>query len=112
MSDETQPDNTRGSRFWAETKEDLKWAVPLMVTLVLIGPVFMDDAYALFGLNPVDSHGYASWEAPPEGTEELPRMTDDIFGRFVVPFEILSVLLLAALVAGVVIAARDPERDA
>ena len=32
-----------------------------------------------------------------------------IFERFVIPFEILSVVLLAALIGGIVLARRDPE---
>ncbi len=34
-----------------------------------------------------------------------------IFERFVIPFEVVSVVLLAALIGGIVIARRDPEPD-
>ena len=51
------------------------------------------------------------------GDAELPsnnpvRTSDigrSIFERFVIPFEVVSFLLLAALVGGIVLARRDPE---
>jgi NADH-quinone oxidoreductase subunit J len=57
---------------------------------------------------------YASWEA--FGTEMLPadqapqntqQVADAIFSTYIVPFEALSVLLLAALIGAVVVARRD-----
>lgn len=41
-------------------------------------------------------------------TEEIGQ---SIFERFVMPFEVVSVVLLAALIGGIVIARRDPEPD-
>jgi NADH-quinone oxidoreductase subunit J len=32
-----------------------------------------------------------------------------IFNRFVIPFEVVSFVLLAALIGGIVLARRDPE---
>jgi len=32
-----------------------------------------------------------------------------MFERFVIPFEVVSVVLLAALIGGIVLARRDPE---
>jgi NADH:ubiquinone oxidoreductase subunit 6 (subunit J) len=80
---------------WAETKMDLKWATALLFVLIL----------ALSG------YLWSSWGRPTEGTEDLAAVTTDIFSQqgLVVPFEILSVLLLAALIAGVAIALREPE---
>jgi len=34
-----------------------------------------------------------------------------LFERFVIPFEVVSVVLLAALIGGIVIARRDPDAD-
>jgi NADH-quinone oxidoreductase subunit J len=58
--------------------------------------------------------GYSLWEAfsdaklpdnrVPQGTEAV---ADSIFGIYIVPFEAISVLLLAALIGAVVVARRD-----
>ena len=87
----------RRAKRWRETKGDLKWAVALLFVLVL-------------GLS---AWFWQPWVAAPSGEEDLPKITDLIFAQdgLVVPFEVLSVLLLAALIAGVVIAFRDPEVD-
>jgi NADH:ubiquinone oxidoreductase subunit 6 (subunit J) len=83
---------------WAETKSDLKWATALLFVLIL----------AVSGLL------WSSWGRATAGEEDLTAMTTEIFsqGGLVVPFEVLSVLLLAALVAGIVIALREPEGGA
>jgi len=87
----------RRAKWWNETKLDLKWAVALLFVLVL----------ALSG------YLWAPWGGSPATEEDLAKITDLIFAQdgLVVPFEVLSVLLLAALIAGVVIAFRDPEVD-
>jgi NADH-quinone oxidoreductase subunit J len=36
---------------------------------------------------------------------------ESMFARFVVPFEVVSIVLLAALIGGIVVARRDPESD-
>ena len=48
--------------------------------------------------------------------EEIPRtvtrtgdLGEVLFDRFVIPFEVVSVLLLAVLIGGIVIARRDPD---
>lgn len=107
----------RRAKWWAETKVDLKWAVALLFVLVLA----------------MSGYFWNDWREPVTGTEDLSNVTDaffsqgdyvdgeaprgragDAFGQpgLVVPFEILSVLLLAALIAGVVIALREKEGDA
>ena len=43
------------------------------------------------------------------GTSELARV---LFEQYVLPFEVVSVLLLAAVIGGVFIAKREPDRDA
>lgn len=85
----------RRAKWWSETKLDLKWAVALLFVLVL----------ALSG------YLWQPWGAVPAAEEDLTKITDLIFAQngLVVPFEVLSVLLLAALIAGIVIAFRDPE---
>lgn len=84
------------AKWWSETKMDLKWAVALLFVLVLALASYL---------------GWENWNAKPVAEEDLGEITRLIFAQdgLVVPFEILSVLLLAALIAGVVIAFRDPE---
>ena len=86
------------AKWWAETKTDLKWATALLFVLILA----------------VSGWLWSSWGNPTAGEEDLSGVTTEIFSQqgLVVPFEVLSVLLLAALVAGVVIALREPEGGA
>jgi len=100
----TQESKKKGG--WEETKTDLKWAAALLFAFVLAAPVLAQYANYPLGI------GYASWGSAPAGEENLDKITDAIFdpnGALVAPFEILSVLLLAALIAGVVMAYRDVE---
>ena len=47
----------------------------------------------------------------PEGIGRTGELGRVLFERFVIPFEVVSVLLLAALIGGIVLARRDPEAD-
>ena len=98
---EPKPSKPKGT-WWAETKNDLKWASVLLLAAVIAGPLLLH--YVGFGETP-----WPAWDAPAAAEEDMAELTDTIFTTQLVPFEILSVLLLAALVAGVVIAFRDPE---
>lgn len=107
-----------GRDFW----RDLRWGVPFLLFAVL----------GLSGLL------HADWQTGVAGTEDLDNVTDAIFssGQYapggaaaspaapapgappavpqyglLVPFEILSALLLAALIAGIVIAMRERDGD-
>lgn len=58
--------------------------------------------------------GYALWdgfedvEIPADtGVQRTQAVADSIFGTYIVPFEAISVLLLAALIGAVVVARRD-----
>lgn len=104
------------AQWWLETKADLKWAIAfvfvLLLTVPIWGPPFAraTGLAKLLGWNAVDA-GWGPWYAETRGEEDLRQVTTSIFAQdgLVVPFEVLSVLLLAALIAGVVIAFRDPE---
>lgn len=87
----------RRAKWWRETKVDLKWATALLFVLILA----------------ISGYLWSAWSTETAGEEDLPAVTALIFDQkgLVVPFEILSVLLLAALIAGVVIAFRDPEGE-
>lgn len=91
---EPAPARRRGTS-WAEVKMDLKWGTALLFTIILVVSGFI----------------WGPWQGPTTGTEELDQVTQEIFAQdgLVVPFEILSLLLLAALIAGLVIAFREHE---
>jgi NADH:ubiquinone oxidoreductase subunit 6 (subunit J) len=90
--------DAKKAQWWAETKMDLKWATALLFVLVLA----------------VSGYLWSSWRVAPSHEEDLAAVTDNIFSQdgLVVPFEVLSILLLAALIAAVVIALREPEGGA
>ncbi len=72
-----------------------KWPAALVAVAV-----FLTLAYAL-----IEGYENVEVEANIGRTGELGR---SIFERFVIPFEVVSVLLLAALIGGIVLARRDP----
>lgn len=86
------------AKWWSETKMDLKWATALLFVLILA----------------VSGWLWTSWRQETAGEEDFPALTQEIFSQdsLVVPFEMLSILLLAALIAGIVIAFREPEGGA
>ncbi len=45
----------------------------------------------------------------PEGVSRTADVGDSLFNRFVIPFEVVSFVLLAALIGGIVLARKDPE---
>jgi len=56
----------------------------------------------------VDAFRWSRVELPAPGTAE--RLGGELFGAWVLPFEVLSVLLLSALVGAIAISVRIPER--
>jgi len=56
----------------------------------------------------VDAYRWSTVELPEPGTAE--RLGAEVFGSWVLPFEVLSVLLLSALVGAVVVSVRIPGR--
>ncbi|MFQ5793617.1 MAG: NADH-quinone oxidoreductase subunit J [Candidatus Bipolaricaulia bacterium] len=47
------------------------------------------------------------WDRSPEGTERISGIGETIFERYVFPFEILSVLLLATLIGAIFLARKE-----
>jgi len=50
-----------------------------------------------------------AWRALPRGVESFLGLGRALFGRYLLPFEVLSVLLLAALIGAVFLAKREEE---
>lgn len=61
--------------------------------------------FALITVATVQGFGDTEFVASPTRTEDIGL---SIFQRFVIPFEVVSVVLLAALIGGIVLARRDP----
>src|SRR5690242_4860782 len=98
----------------------------VMLTRAPIGPSPDLDRPALpavvigagvgFGLAALlaDAFRWTRFELPPPGTAQ--RVGEQVFGAWVLPFEVLSILLLAALVGAIVLSRPDlgarPDPDA
>ncbi len=68
-------------------------------------------AVAVFGLMVGSGITLFEDQAVNEAVVRTGDLGTSIFERFVVPFEVVSFLLLAALIGGIVLARRDPEED-
>lgn len=62
--------------------------------------------FALISVAAIQGFGDTEFVASPTRTDDIGL---SIFQRFVIPFEVVSVVLLAALIGGIVLARRDPE---
>ena len=71
------------------------------------GPAAVIGAGVGFGLTVllVDAFRWTVFELPPPGTAR--RIGEQVFGAWVLPFEVLSILLLAALVGAIVLSRPD-----
>jgi len=65
--------------------------------------------FALISVAAIQGFGDAELTTTPTRAVEIGQ---SIFERFVIPFEILSVVLLAALIGAIVLARRDPDVQA
>lgn len=72
-----------------------------------IGAALVSGAlFALITVTTITGFGEQEIVANPTRTSEVGQ---SMFERFVIPFEVVSVVLLAALIGGIVLARRDPE---
>lgn len=72
-----------------------------------VGAAIVSGAlFALISITAIQGFGDAEVVTSPTRTEDIGL---SIFNRFVVPFEAVSIVLLAALIGGIVLARRDPE---
>jgi NADH-quinone oxidoreductase subunit J len=77
--------------------ENIQWPFALFVSIALFGIMAILLSGAVFPENRVDPPAFPSTEAVARG----------LFGLYVMPFEIASVLLLAAMVGAIVLARED-----
>jgi len=68
-------------------------------------------ALALFTLMSASLTSLFENQALREGVVRTGDLGTSIFERFVIPFEVVSVLLLAALIGSIVLARRDPSEE-
>ncbi len=78
----------------------LRW---ILFSVVLVAPFSLLMYRAL-------THIHQSFEATKEGYGMLKQVGGELFSHWVLPFEIVSVLLLAAMVAAIVIARKEPSQ--
>lgn len=71
----------------------MRWGIALVLLILLIAPALT----------------FGPWKAAPEGQESFSNIANSVFNRYVFPFEVLSVLLLAALIGAVLLAKRERE---
>jgi NADH:ubiquinone oxidoreductase subunit 6 (subunit J) len=71
------------------------------------GPAVLIGAGVGFGLAALlaDAFHWTRYDLPPTGTAE--RVGEQVFGAWVLPFEVLSILLLAALIGAIVLSRPD-----
>jgi NADH-quinone oxidoreductase subunit J len=71
-----------------------------------IGAAIVSGAiFALISVTAIAGFGDAEFTPAPTRVGEIGQ---SMFQRFVIPFEVVSVVLLAALIGGIVLARRDP----
>lgn len=92
-------------------KEDLKMlAVGLIFVLVFLSVVNV-NLISLFQGDPdwisVCRVCPPHWTTGTAGAEDMGELAADIFGPYVLPFEVLSVVLLVALIGAIVIAKKE-----
>lgn len=79
----------------ADLDHDQRWVGGLIAVLLL----------AVIGYTLIDR--FEDSELPADTVTTTAQVSDAIFGTYLVPFEVVSVLLLAALVGAIVVARRD-----
>ena len=79
----------------ADLDNDQRWVGGLISVLLL----------AVIGYTLIDR--FEDSELPADTVTTTAQVSDAIFGTYLVPFEVVSVLLLAALVGAIVVARRD-----
>ncbi|MGQ0536983.1 MAG: NADH-quinone oxidoreductase subunit J [Methanobacteriota archaeon] len=81
-------------------KNDVKFAIAILLLTLLATPLL-----------PLTDNHLPIWDAEPSHGEELTTLGRSIFEDWVLPFELLSLALLAALIAAVFMAKREPEGE-
>lgn len=79
----------------ADLDHDQRWVGGLIAVLLL----------AVIGYTLIDR--FEDSELPTDTVTTTAQVSDAIFGTYLIPFEVVSVLLLAALVGAIVVARRD-----
>jgi NADH-quinone oxidoreductase subunit J len=74
-----------------------------IVAAIVAGLMFAAITYASVEL-------FGDAELPTDTVIRTTEIADSMFSRFVIPFEAVSFVLLAALIGGIVLARRDEER--
>lgn len=84
----------------AITREDIH-----LIVSIFLGSLIAVQAWDISDVPTMES----IWGVEPTGVESTAGIAKVLFGSWSVPFEVLSVLLLVAIVGAIAIAVRDDE---
>ncbi len=85
---------------------DLSHPTSVKVTAAIVS----GSLFALIGWAFLDAFGSVEFAAV-DGPTRTADIGISMFTNYVIPFEVMSVLLLAALIGGIVLARQDPEEE-
>lgn len=81
-------------------KNDVKAGIAVLLLAVVATPLLpLGDAHLTL------------WDGPPATAESIDEISAGLFDKWVLAFELLSLALLAALVAAVFMAKREPQES-
>ena len=76
----------------------------------LIVAIFLGALIAVQAWDVSDQGSFAdTWGVSPDGTENLGLLASGLFDTWVIPFEVLSILLLVGLVGAIAVAIKDKQ---
>jgi NADH:ubiquinone oxidoreductase subunit 6 (subunit J) len=76
-----------------------------LVVAIFLGSLVAVQAWDISDVEPFTD----VWGAEPVGAESVTGIAENLFTTWAMPFEVLSVLLLVALVGGLALALREEE---
>jgi NADH:ubiquinone oxidoreductase subunit 6 (subunit J) len=76
-----------------------------LVVAIFLGSLIAVQAWDISDVEPLQE----IWGTQPDGTEALTGIAENLYTTWAMPFEVLSVLLLVALVGGLALALREEQ---
>jgi NADH:ubiquinone oxidoreductase subunit 6 (subunit J) len=76
-----------------------------LVVAIFLGSLIAVQAWDVSDVEPMQQ----VWGAEPTGIESVTGIAENLYTTWAMPFEVLSVLLLVALVGGLALAMREEE---
>lgn len=76
-----------------------------LIVAIFLGSLIAVQAWDISDVEPLQD----VWGTAPTGAESVSGIAENLFTTWAMPFEVLSVLLLVALVGGLALAIREEE---